>query len=116
VNTTDIAKLLAGRSSRRLSANTSVRREADGSFVLRLHSTDVLTEDAAGNVTVRTGGWFSATTKSRVNEHLAAGLPRLFQKARLWYWSIPSFASPVTFLDGDTVTPDGRVLRAEPRY
>ena len=46
---------------------TKVRHDADGTHV-RYHATDVVTIHRNGDVTLRTGGWRTATTKTRMNQ------------------------------------------------
>lgn len=46
---------------------TSVRHEG-GKIIVRYHYTDVVTIHKDGRVTLDTGGWFTATTKVRMNQ------------------------------------------------
>ncbi len=53
--------------------NTLDYETADGSRVIRLHETDILTFHANGGITINTGGFNTVTTRARVNAFLPAG-------------------------------------------
>lgn len=53
--------------SRKLARNTYVEERPDGSIAVRLHATDVVTFHENGSATIRCGGWWTYTTRSRVN-------------------------------------------------
>lgn len=82
---------------------TSVRREVDGTLVVRYHSTDVVTVQPDGTVILKTGGWKSNTTKLRMNQAAHEyNLPyRVGQKDFSWF---------VTVKDGRTLNFDGDTL------
>jgi len=48
--------------------NTTVTTLPDGTRVVVLHKTPVVTAHADGRVTFCTGGWFTATTRTRINQ------------------------------------------------
>lgn len=49
-------------------AHTTVTRKGNGELRVTYHNTDVVTVHANGNVTLDTGGWRTATTKTRMNQ------------------------------------------------
>ncbi len=66
---------------------TSIRSE-QGITTVRYHQTDVFRYDTrAGKITLRSGGWESATTKVRINQCFNQYAPgfSLYQKNGTWY-------------------------------
>lgn len=61
----------------------------DGSISVRLHGTDVVRAEQNGDITLRTGGYYTVTTKARINEFLTlAGTGwKVFQKNHDWFIS-----------------------------
>lgn len=61
--------ILTGRCAlrRKVANNTWAERRGDDRIAIRLHRTDVITFDRDGTVTLNTGGWYSVTTKERMN-------------------------------------------------
>ena len=47
---------------------TSVRRDPDGTIRVVYHSTEVVRAEPSGVIHLNTGGWFSNTTKARMNQ------------------------------------------------
>lgn len=85
-------------------------------ITVRYHSTDVFRYDTdARTVTLRSGGWQTATTKLRINQafnqyRLDFGL---YQERGRWYvWHRPSGVK-VRFRDGMAFAADGSDLTAE---
>ncbi len=55
-------------------------------FYLRLHGNTIATKTSDGKVYIDACGWYTVTTKDRLNYLLDAyGLPRICQKNWLWY-------------------------------
>ena len=79
---------------------TKIRVEAGKTFV-RYHATDVVAFDA-DIITLNSGGWRTATTKSRMNQTANEyNLPfQVFQKKHNWFVTIGS--ETVEFTDGMT--------------
>ena len=99
---------LGNRNVRKVGNNTLLLRFPNGNVALRLHNTHILVFHPNGTVQVNTGGWRTVTTKARINEYLPchAGLT---QKDFTWYWST---GDGVTFEEGDVVTAEGHIERA----
>ncbi len=85
---------------RKLGNNTHLNVRKDGSFGIRLHSTDVVILHADGRVELDSGGWKTVTTKARINEYTNA---RVYSEKGVW------FAFGVPYEDGITMNPDGTV-------
>lgn len=102
-------EILGSRDSKKIANNTYLVKDGwmpgtgNGNIALRLHNTNILVFRADGVVEVRTGGWRSVTTKSRINEYLP-GPFSIFQKAGEWLWFCPSTKATYTFDEGDTVS------------
>ena len=63
------ARITARDNRRKIANNTYLSRDTgSGEMVLTLHSTDILTVDARGVITLSTGGWDTVTTRARLNE------------------------------------------------
>ena len=59
---------LRGQSSRKVAHATYLIRE-DGDIHLRYHDTNVITSHEDGTFTLRNGGYFTATTRKRIEEY-----------------------------------------------
>ncbi len=81
---------------------TTVKRNTDGTLVVRYHSTDVVTVYPNGKIVLNTGGYRSATTKTRMNQasrQYGLGF-QVFQSKYDWYVEV----------DGHTLDFEGREL------
>jgi hypothetical protein len=84
-----------------LQNNTRLHKRGND-YAVRLHSTDVVTIHANGTYTLNTGGWYSRTTKERINEYSPA---RAYQLRGKWYIGVA-----VPFFDGIRVDAHGREI------
>ena len=76
---------LNGKQSMRLGNNTYLeQRGLTERIAVRLHSTDVVVFYPSGRVTLHTGGYYSTTTKERIN-HFIEPAAHVYQKAHKWY-------------------------------
>ncbi len=97
----NLAKLVGPGMFKNLANNTFVwRDEDDDSMVVTLHHTDIVRVAPNGDVTLRSGGYETVTTKQRLNALLPAGV-RVSSNQRIWYVTTP-FGS-FRFLDGMTL-------------
>jgi len=73
----------AGRRNgyRKLENHTYLWPTRDGSYAVRLHATDVVTIHADGTFTLDTGGWYTVTTKDRINRYSPA---RVYSERGVW--------------------------------
>ena len=98
--------LEAGRdpSWRSIGHNTVVHRKSDGTIAILFHSTNVVIFHQDGRITFNTGGWWSVTTKVRLNE---------FSPCSVWSegdgdWAIMGpTGDGARFEDGVTMGADG---------
>ena len=92
---------------RTIGHNTVVHRLSDGSIAILYHSTNVVVYHQDGRIVFRTGGWYSVTTKVRLNE---------YSPCRIWSdrgeWSIDLYlgngraGDSARFEDGVTLGAD----------
>ena len=102
-STRDLANLttqdLARYVGRKLSHNTYVEEDSDGSIGVRFHATRILTFHPEGTFTVNTGGYRTVTTKQRLNALLPCGY-RIHSERYAWKITTPE--GVFDFEDGDT--------------
>jgi hypothetical protein len=101
------ATIMAGidSDSSRVIANNTVEYTVGKARTIRLHSTDVITFDALGGVTLDTGGWLTPTTKDRINQFQTAA--RLHSERGIWYATIGG--KRYIYQDGLRIGPRGGV-------
>ncbi len=67
--------------------------EANGSYGIKLHNTIVLTIRRDGTYTYNTGGWYTVTTKKRMNDY---GPARIHQHKHQWFINGEPYVNGVT--------------------
>jgi len=82
--------------SKKLANNTYLQRRGND-IALLYHSTDVVTFKPNGDMILNSGGWYTSTTKERINMGIGN---RLSQSKGVWY------------IDGDKRFADGMVIKA----
>jgi hypothetical protein len=116
---TDYAALhayLGKKDDRPLANNTRVQRREDGAIAVRLHSTDVVTHYPDGSFMLRTGGWYTLTTKQRMNAYspvVVASGGRTAATRGKWLVMPPGRwdeTAAVLFYDGMRLSADGELL------
>lgn len=71
-------------------------------LVVKYHNTDVVEYNPLkGVLTLRCGGWYTATTKSRINQFCEKFGVVVFQKAHQWY--VDNNGVTTTFEDGISI-------------
>jgi hypothetical protein len=97
---TEARETLGSRDSKKIGNNTHLIKlqDAAGQFYigLRLHNTVIL-EFHEDRTVVRTGGWRTATTKSRIND-LPVG--NICQAGGVWHWNDHEVSE---FAEGDEI-------------
>lgn len=98
MNTTfaKIHLFLAGRHNRKVATATTACSTGKSAFVI-YHSTNVIQSNGE-TITLRNGGWMTATTKKRINQFLPDGW-HLYQQKHAWFLSSPS-GEVLNFEDG----------------
>lgn len=61
------AHVLGLAESKKIGHHTYLERTPWNGVAVRLHATHVVTFDQDGTITLNTGGWFTTTTKDRIN-------------------------------------------------
>lgn len=75
----------------------------DNLTVIRHHTTDIVVHDHNTNtLTINSGGWYSKTTKDRINQYLTHIQANFFitQKNRQWFVVEQSSGKLLTYADG----------------
>lgn len=70
-------QFLGTRDGRKIKNNTYLQRRGDDAIAVMLHSTDVVTYERNGRVTIKTGGWSTNTTRDRINGFSPVGVSRM---------------------------------------
>jgi hypothetical protein len=96
------------RTSRKVGNNTYLMRDAyhDDDIQVILHYTPVVTYHRDGTTTLRTGGWWTRTTWSRVNAYSPVAV--VSHRGHRWLMARGMLIQP--FHDGITVDNNGRVV------
>ena len=97
----------------RLQNNTRLVQRGD-CYAVRLHETDIVTIHPDGRYTLNTGGWYTVTTKDRINTYAPV---RIYSMQNQWYLSTRDNynydKSAPLFVDGCIVDSDGRLLERD---
>jgi len=104
----EAAAFLGGRDSRTIPSirSTSVERLSEsGNIGLRYHGTYVVVYRANGTYVLRSGGWRTNTTKSRINDFSPA---RVYQRNFQWYIMVRCETKPWPFHDGIVIDGSGK--------
>jgi hypothetical protein len=99
----DAENILGNRSRKKIANNTYLHRYENGDIAMQLHSTDIVCWKPSGAIVLKTGGWWSHTTKDR----LAMAVP-IYQKDWTWY-----IGNGVPFYDYMVINKYGRILEGE---
>lgn len=70
------------RTSRKVGNNTYAHISTDGSVCIILHGTCVVRIHPDNSATLNTGGWYTSTTKDRINKYSPV---RVYQCKGEWY-------------------------------
>ena len=76
----------------------------DGNIHIRYQDTDVVIFKADGTIVLNSGGWRTATTKSRINAAINAYGWYLYQEKGEWYIQNKNSDARYTFTDGMEVS------------
>jgi hypothetical protein len=84
---------------RKVGNNTYAEILQDGSIGIMLHSTYVVKIHTGDTYTMQTGGWYTVTTKDRINQYVPG---RVYQADGQWYYKHPN-GKKYEFIDGMVV-------------
>ena len=87
--------------------NTRIFERENGNIAIQLHSTDIITFQINGDCILDSGGWFTSTTKGRMNEYMPFGY--IIQHNGQWYIQ----TNGKWQLDGSYIYSDGIILKAD---
>lgn len=96
----ELAEYLGNKSERPYGNNTRIRRD-DDAIVIRLHATDILTWTPE-TVTLNNGGWYSNTTKARMQDSLPPSW-RLYQESGSWSLVNRANGETYAYINGMTI-------------
>lgn len=96
--------------AKKIDNNTVRYQRADGSTVIRLHRTDIITHRVDGCCVLNSGGWRTSTTRNRLQAYAPAGI-RVFQRKGEWFiCKAGDWDNAIPFEDGTVITPGGEFL------
>jgi hypothetical protein len=87
-----------GRQSRKIGNNTYAEIMPDGSVGVMLHSTYVVTIHEDNTYTLRTGGWYTPTTKDRINQYIPGYVRQVKGE-----WSVHTNGRVYPYIEGMTI-------------
>jgi len=85
---------------RKVGNNTYAEILPDGSVGVMLHSTYVVKINTDNTYTLQTGGWYTVTTKDRINQYVSG---RVYQADGQWYYKHTN-GKTYEFIDGMVVS------------
>lgn len=97
------SSLLKRRETKKLANNTYLRKQ-DDNFIVRFHTTDIITIRQDGTYILNSGGHSTIPTKSRLNKFSSV---KIHQKNFIWY------INDVPFYDGIIVDKSGKPVLSE---
>jgi len=102
----DAAEYLGRKTSRPLPGpSTRIERRDDDRIAVRYHQTDVVTYHDDGRIVLDSGGYQTATTKTRINDYAPVSL---WQRRGNWFLNDGEpFADGVTLTNGAITYPEG---------
>lgn len=103
-----LVSILGSRDAKKIGNNTYAERRGE-CIAIRLHATDVLTYSLDGSCRFDSGGYQTATTKARLNEHGPSGCT-VYADRGIWYVTVGG--KTYAYADGLIVRPNGTVENA----
>ena len=105
----DAQRMLGKKETKKVDRNTYLRSE-DGNMVIRFWETDIVTISPDNLYTLNSGGYFTTTTKERLNSLAPV---RIYQERGLWYVTGRRYTEDkAVFADGIQVDAEGHVSSA----
>lgn len=93
-----MVKGISYRTRRKVGNNTYAEILHDGSVGITLHSTRVVTIHPDNTYTLRTGGWYTPTTKDRINQYIPG-----YVKQKSGEWSVSYNGAVYPYVEGMTI-------------
>lgn len=104
-------RMLGKKETKKVDRNTYLRSE-DGNMVIRFWDTDIVTISPDNLYTLNSGGYFTTTTKDRLNKFSPVCI---YQERGLWYVTGRRYTTgedKAVFVDGIQVDVEGHVSSA----
>ncbi len=110
MNYKEVDLLLQGRTKlhKKYANNTFLTRH-DNYLALVYHSTEVVKFYPNGDIVLDNGGYYTSTTKERINWMLLAHPVGIFQEKGIWYLGSPANNSAYKFQPGITIKANGKI-------
>lgn len=99
-------------SARKVAHNTIERTMPDGTRIIRLHLTDIVTIFPNGVIEINSDGYQTSTTKDRINTYIGPCWS-LFQEKGRWYLYRRMDSTKHAYKDGSRLLPDGTLVQPE---
>ena len=107
-NYENLSEFLGNKESKKIGNNTFLVRLEPNVLGIRLHGTYIIEIDPTDIMKLKTKGWWTPTTKDRLNQFLRCRGVGIFQKNNNWF--IEGANGKFQFDDGIMVTSDGDVI------
>jgi hypothetical protein len=103
-----LSEFLGKKESKKIGNNTFLERLEPNVLGIRLHGTHIIEIDPTDIMKLKTNGWWTVTTKDRLNQFLGCRSTRIYQEKGNWL--IKGLNGTFQFDDGIMVTSDGDVI------
>lgn len=103
-----LSDYLGNKETKKIGNNTFLVRLEPNVLGIRLHSTYIIEIDPTDIMKLKTKGWWSRTTKDRLNQFLGCRGVGIYQKNNNWF--IKGLNGVFQFDDGIMVTADGDII------
>jgi len=107
-NYESLSEFLGKKESKKIGNNTFLERLQPNVLGIRLHGTHIIEIDPTDIMKLKTNGWWSRTTKDRLNQFLGCRGVSIYQKDN--NWTIKGMNGSFQFNDDIMVTSDGDVI------
>ncbi len=93
-----------------LQRNTKLYKLPNGNFGVRLHNTYVVEITPENHYILNTGGWYTPTTKDRINNNIPNNL---YQQNSIWYVVDRINGNEIPYFDGMIIDQYGSIINTE---
>jgi hypothetical protein len=103
-----LSDFLGKKESKKIGNNTFLERLEPNVLGIRLHNTYIIEIDPTDIMKLKTKGWWSRTTKDRLNQFLNCRGAGIYQEKNMWY--IKGANGKFEFSENIMVTADGDII------
>jgi len=107
-NYTEAENYLGNKNKRPLAYKTKLIRRDSETIAVRHHDTDIIVYYQDGTIILDNGGFYSPTTKERMNLFTPSNI-RIYQEKSIWFVSDPNIDKDITFTRPTIIEPDGTI-------